>query len=195
MFFQGGSSVTPAVDDLTADTSSKDRVDTQTAEPPSSPSATNPESNNCTVLEVGNTKKLYSAQYARMAVNCVECRKPRVIYSKQRLSERQKVNLCVSMSECDYTCGAPLLPPNDPYVSVAVTKQNLVCAQPIEISFYSASIGRRDLCAHCGIEEAHTNEELKTKYRTVLPICDECEQAGKSPIVQRPYGRSMMKKK
>jgi hypothetical protein len=63
------------------------------------------------------------------------------------------------------------------------------CAHPIELSFFSGNIGRKDLCAHCGEEEAHINVDLKKKWKTVLPICTECELAGKVPIVERPYGR------
>ena len=49
-----------------------------------------------------------STQNARFLVTCVECRKPRVLYSLHKLSERQKVSLVVSMSEYDYTCGEHL---------------------------------------------------------------------------------------
>lgn len=40
---------------------------------------------------------LTSTQNARFLVTCVECGKPRVLYSSQRLSERQKVSLVTTM--------------------------------------------------------------------------------------------------
>ena len=34
------------------------------------------------------------AQYARLLIKCVECRKPRIIYSKAKLTKGHKVHLC-----------------------------------------------------------------------------------------------------
>ena len=93
------------------------------------------------------------------------------------------------MSEFDFTCSAPILPPDHVLASVAITRDILTCASPLEIPFYTARIGRNDLCGICGVEESFINEALKRKYKTVLPICEECESAGKTAIVQRPYGK------
>ena len=68
-------------------------------------------------------------------------------------------------------------------------KLTLSCAHPVELAYYAAELGRRDLCAHCGDENAHLDTELKKRYKTVLPMCDACEQVGKQPIVQRPFGK------
>ena len=54
----------------------------------------------------------HSTQHARATATCVECRKPRVVYSRLRLSQRQEVLLATSLSESDYTCGAFLFPPS-----------------------------------------------------------------------------------
>ncbi len=44
-----------------------------------------------------------STQNARFLVTCVECRKPRVLYSLHKLTERQKVSLVVSMRKLTRT--------------------------------------------------------------------------------------------
>ncbi len=53
---------------------------------------------------------LYTAQNARTSVNCIECQKPRVVYSKSKVTERQTTQCALMMSEYDYTCGAPICP-------------------------------------------------------------------------------------
>lgn len=142
---------------------------------------------NCVAVDK-NISKLFCAQYARLGITCVECRKPRVIYSKKSLNERKKVELCLAYSEYDYTCGAPLLPPEHPMSQSIHMKPGLACLTPVELSYYSANIGRKDVCAHCGEEDGHISADLKKKYKTVLPICIDCEGAGKIAVVQRPYG-------
>jgi hypothetical protein len=47
---------------------------------------------------------------------------------------------------------------------------------------------RVDVCAHCGRSGADPKPELKKVYKTVLPLCKECENDGKKPIVARQYG-------
>ena len=71
-----------------------------------------------------------------------------------------------------------------------MTKANLQCGVGVEMAYYStgSNIGRKDICCHCGIEEGKILIELKTQYKTVLPICDECKGKGLTPVVARPYG-------
>ena len=136
-----------------------------------------------------------STQNARSSAICVECHKPRVIYSSRKLSQRQEVLLASSLSESDYTCGSYLFPPAD---EISITnsmsvKTQITCAAPIELAFYAAELGRKDLCALCAAENAHVSQELKKKFKTVLPICDQCLKTGKEPICQRPFGKKTKK--
>ena len=48
--------------------------------------------------------------HARATVSCVECRKPRVLYSRFKLTDRQLTSLVMLLSGYDYTCGAPITP-------------------------------------------------------------------------------------
>lgn len=128
-----------------------------------------------------------STQNGRFLMTCcVECRKPRVLYSLHKLTERQKVSLVVPMSEYDYTCGAPVLPPSNAFSSNVVVRASLTCTMPVEIPYYGSELGRRDICA---AEEAETDQELKKKYKTVLPICIACKEEGKTPVLQCPFGK------
>ena len=131
-----------------------------------------------------------TGQNDRAVATCTECRKPRVVYSKTRLSETHKIILATLLSEYVYTCGAPLTPPDSILFSTVMTKINLQCGAGIEMAYYStgSNIGRKDICCHCGIEESKILIQLKAQYKTVLPICDECKGKGLTPVVARPYG-------
>ena len=141
-------------------------------------------------------KSIFTAQCARMCIICVECRKPRVLYSQRNLSERQVVDLITSLSEFDYTCGSPILPPKHYLVKKVSCRPNLQCGTHIEIPYYSptVSVGRKDLCCVCAIEEAVASNDLKKQFKTVLPLCRDCEIKGKSPVKLRPYGKVRAKK-
>ena len=47
-----------------------------------------------------------SAQNARAVINCVECEKPRVIYAKSKLDNRQRLLLAKNISSFEYSCGS-----------------------------------------------------------------------------------------
>ncbi|CAL4131250.1 unnamed protein product, partial [Meganyctiphanes norvegica] len=84
-----------------------------------------------------------TGQNARAVATCTECRKPRVVYSRTALSETHRVTLAILLSEFDYTCGAPLTPPDSSLYSRVMTKANLQCGVVVEMSYYSttANIG------------------------------------------------------
>lgn len=135
-----------------------------------------------------------SAQHARFAINCIECRKPRVLYTVKALRERNLVELVAAVTEFDYTCGAPILPPGHPVLQFGVyTKANLRCADEVEIPYYSSRFGRLDICCQCGGEEAIVDQVAKQEYKTVLPLCPSCAENGLETIKQRPYGKGIKK--
>lgn len=47
---------------------------------------------------------VFTAQNARYTTMCIECDKPRFIYGKSKLTERQKVQLALLLSSYDFTC-------------------------------------------------------------------------------------------
>ncbi|XP_070559193.1 uncharacterized protein [Ptychodera flava] len=131
----------------------------------------------------------FSAQTARASLQCVECRKPRVIYAKTKLSQTDQIKLAILMSENDYTCGAELSPPDHRLHEKVALRPHLSCAVPVEIPYYGADVGQKDVCAHCGCDEAQIDAELKKQYKTVLPMCNACHELGKMPITYRPFGK------
>ena len=137
----------------------------------------------------GTNQSLFTAQNARSVVDCVECNKPRVVYSRMRLSERQKIAFLLSVSEYPYSCGGPIFPPDHPQKDKIMTRPNLCCAMPVEVPYYGGNVGRPDVCAYCGVIGAEKNLALPLQYKTVLPCCEQCLKDGKNPIVYRPYGK------
>lgn len=104
-------------------------------------------------------------------------------------TERQIMTLAMAMSEFDFTCGAPLLPPDHTMSRKLVLRSFITCALPVEIPYYGAQFGPIDICAFCGGDGADPKTEMKNKFKTVLPICIKCEDSGLKAIVARPYGK------
>lgn len=132
-------------------------------------------------------------QNARAIVECVECRKPRVVYSHHKLTDRQITSVTISISEYEYTCGSPLLPPTNSMYKKVMCRLNVNCNSHVELAYYGSGLGQLDVCSVCGGPEADTNVELKKQYKTVLPLCKTCECKGISPFIQRPYRKSKKK--
>ena len=107
---------------------------------------------------------VFTAQNAQVICECVECRKPRVIYSKNKLTERQKMQMALVMSEYEYSCGAPATPPGHGLHGHVFARLNITCENIIEVLYYSAAIGRRDLCCYCGVGDTEINQDLKKRF-------------------------------
>ena len=131
-----------------------------------------------------------SAQNARSVILCVECEKPRVVYSRHRLTHRQQMPLTLTISnEYEYTCGSVLLPPSNPHYKTIMCRTEITCETPIQLPFYRSGLGKPELCCYCASEDGVVDQVLNKKFQTVLPICAFCKESGKHPIVQRPYGK------
>ena len=54
---------------------------------------------------------------------------------------------------------------------------------------YACEVGRKDICSHCGSENAIINQYAKKKFKAVLPICDECVALSKISftVLRTPY--------
>lgn len=106
-----------------------------------------------------------------------------------KLSERQKVSLAIILSEFEYSCGAPITPPGHSLYGKMLTRSNLSCTSPLEIPLYGSDLGRKDLCSHCGSEGGTVCQDSKAKFKSVLPLCEDCRNQGILPVVQCPYGK------
>ena len=129
----------------------------------------------------------FTAQQARYVISCTECEKPRLIYSKFRLSERQSVQMLTLLSEYDYVCGAPVTVPEGNLHGKIFTRLNIDCSRPLETCFYSSDLDqRKDVCYYCGQSGAEIDEGLKEKFKSVSPVCGECRGRGLKCPCMRP---------
>lgn len=133
--------------------------------------------------------QLCTTQRSRSLVTCVECRKPRIVYAKNKLTERQTMAFVTAVSMYEYTCGSVLLPPGHALYNSVQVRNDLACCVPIELQYYTSGLGITSMCCYCSSEDGTVNPDLKKKYKTVLPVCQECLDAEKQPVVQRPYGK------
>jgi hypothetical protein len=104
----------------------------------------------------------FTAQHARMTVDCAECGKPRVIFKTNRLSERQQITILTGLQE--YTCGEHILPPDNTMHKSVDVKLLVNCGDPVQLAYYSSKLGRADICCCCGGMGATQNNALKEKY-------------------------------
>ena len=98
------------------------------------------------------------------------------------------MSVSLTMSKYEYTCGSSILPPSHPIYGKIMCRMDITYETPIQLLFYSSGLGKADLCCHCASEDGEVDQDLRKKFKTVLPICSECKQKGKTAIVQRPYG-------
>ena len=134
---------------------------------------------------------IFTALNAQAVTECVECRKPRFLYSKSKLTERQRVQLVLALSEHDYTCESPPTSPSHGLHGKVYMRLNINCENPIEIPYYSTDIGRHDLCCYCAADSISVDQELKKQFKTVLPVCEACLlKDGIAVPCFRPFGKS-----
>lgn len=100
------------------------------------------------------------------------------------------MSLVTYLSEVEYTCGSPLMPPGHMLHNVAFVRMPLNCGDIVEIAYYSTGYGPLDICCFC-TEEAYTSVELRKQYKTVLPACNQCIKSGREIVCYRPYGKGV----
>ena len=133
---------------------------------------------------------VYTVQCAKSTVVCIECRKPRLIYSKHRLTDRQRIALSMLLSEVEFSCGDQLTTPGHSLHNTIYVRVPMGCADAIEMQYYATGFGRMDICCYCCQEDVPTDGVLQKKFKTVLPICDSCRRSGLPAVYQRPYGKA-----
>ena len=147
----------------------------------------------CDVYFQGCKTSLLTAQRAKCVATCKECLKPRVVYAQnpKSITNKDLLDIEMSVTEYDYTCGSQLLPTFHPLFKKVFVRIGLNCGSPVEFSFYSSTVkegmlGMPDICCHCGGHQASRPQALLTTYKIVLPICERCEALGKKAITKMP---------
>lgn len=83
---------------------------------------------------------MYTAQNARALIECVECRKPHIVYCRGTTwCSRYRLELALLLSENDFTCGSPITPPGHMLHGKIYTRLNISCADHIELAYYCTS--------------------------------------------------------
>ena len=122
-----------------------------------------------------------SAQYAKnvgTVLQCEECSKWRLFYSKASLKKDQKLELERLLDNFSYVCGNLLLDiecDEESVLNSVFVKANLACSNPIEIPYYSS--GKDPICYFCGTEDDIVQ---KTDF---LPGCTACCTSGNVNII------------
>ncbi|KAK6175079.1 hypothetical protein SNE40_013615 [Patella caerulea] len=136
-------------------------------------------------------RKILNATKVRDAVLCVECGKPRCVYSETKLTyiEKQAVDRLKELNS--FTCGSPLFPHSSKYNSSIIVREGLRCCSTMETTYYSKStVSLPAVCFHCGVAKSsdfaadQNIQSLQAQYSVVRPICVKCKDDGKEAIVR-----------
>lgn len=126
-----------------------------------------------------------TAQFAKnvsLVIQCHECERWRLIYSKNALNFREKAELGGILEQIQYSCGSGLQEIEHDDHSVLrklFTRMNLTCSSPMEIPYYSSN-EHEPLCFHCGCEDIVKDDMMEDKY----PICHQCIDE-KKPLISK----------
>ena len=129
----------------------------------------------------------FSGPRARSLITCAECARPRVIYAQFQLDSRQQVLLDTVTNLSVYQCGDPLHHEENSSVDKLgdgranrLYMKKHTCHSIVERAYYSCK-RFPDVCSHCGdsADLATASEEVKARWKVVLPICTGCISSGK----------------
>ena len=128
-----------------------------------------------------------TAQTARSVIRCIECSKPRVIYSMKILPQRQSTQLkrLIASIKNEFECGALITPEGNSLQGQVFTQMSLTCSRPIEKQYYgSKNLARVDksICCYCCNRAPPVSAEDKKQFITVLPICALCLSKGRRKL-------------
>jgi hypothetical protein len=111
---------------------------------------------------------------------CKSCKKPRCIFSKNALTEKEQEDLEISFEQYDYTCGSKLLPETHPLYNIVFVKVNLTCESQIEQLYYTSKVAHKDICIFCGEDDlAEKPENLVQEWAFVYAMCKVCKANGR----------------
>ncbi|KAL5012660.1 hypothetical protein ScPMuIL_011211 [Solemya velum] len=138
-----------------------------------------------------------TAKTVKMTVNCVECDRPRVVYSATKISGPDEILLKRVPSLYRYSCGSVLqeLRPEDPASAPRVcalldkvfVRANLTCLSAIEVPYFSSGVFR-PICYHCGISDDVGSED------GCYPTCETCKVTKVLPAKRKNVSEARAKR-
>ena len=118
------------------------------------------------------------ASNTNLTITCYECNKPRLIYSKNKVSANVTTKFKRTVKDLLYICGtgvAELVGPEN--FKELFIKENLKCSTPVESIYYS--VGYPSCCCHCGSTRKLINVSNE------FPMCGSCKRENKKAISRR----------
>jgi hypothetical protein len=144
---------------------------------------------------------LLKPQFVRGRIECVECLRPRLVFSLKAVSKIDadegaahkstfKSELERRVTDATFVCGAPLFEPGHPFAKLCVVNPTLRCGDEMEVQSYSTAKKFPSLgCGNCGqtqaldfdpydanLSENATFKELASVYQSVAPQCALCKE-------------------
>ena len=123
-------------------------------------------------------------QNVRDVIKCSSCKKPRAIYCKRVLTNRE-IKEVKRIKTFDYVCGALITPDVSFLAGEVFTRLQLTCRSPIKWAYYSYPKARKDSCCYCS-RSGIVDQETKKSFKTVLPMCDNCKTNNKKVLARGP---------
>ena len=129
----------------------------------------------------------------KQTVTCIDCEKPRVIYSATKLGGQENAILTKILGLYQYSCGSELqeLMPENPERAPRISallekvfvKSNLSCATSVEVPYYSSGVFP-PVCFHCGTQNTETEDGQ-------YPMCPACVSLKLLPPLKRKNVQAM----
>jgi hypothetical protein len=126
-----------------------------------------------------------------VAVVCIDCDKPRVIYTQNSLDRSTLAGLIDDLDQEMFVCGGPVLRDDHALVKTVATLSGLTCNQAINSAYYSTYkvLAKKhnlpefvDLrcfsCASIDTDVQRRKPEPLGTYEFILPTCTTCHDAG-----------------
>ena len=123
-----------------------------------------------------------------LTIVCVYCHKPRLAYSKNKISRNIFTKFKRETSELQFVCGTTVeeLTGADNFKDIFV-RGNLRCDTTVEVIYYS--VGYVSCCTHCGATRRLTTGNHE------YPMCSLCKtDPAKKPVVRRQNFQNKNKK-
>jgi hypothetical protein len=157
----------------------------------------------------GKNVSKWAATSVRSVVKCIDCGKPRCMFSKKKLSTKQISDLELYVEYHQFVCGERLFLEDEEehYLkNIVFHRVNITCYDSIEKQFYNPSNGKRQAfvtpitCARCAsTRNVKENDDLEKMNLTdgylCLPLCEVCINANVSPAHNGKTKQDKMKYK
>ena len=115
-----------------------------------------------------------TSQNVGSVIDCTQCRKPRLLHSKSKLTDSEKCSLKRVFNGYSYICGSSLQDimtneRNRDYAVISVyCKENISCVSTIELPYCSSKIFK-NVCVYCALSKSLTTSDK------AYPQCDKCK--------------------